>query len=277
MAGLAFVVIVRYSPRQLCLHGVRWGSLEASRKLSLAQSFGFIDEDDELWQKRAAVHEEEVKAEMAVWERMKPCKTCNGSRWHAVHLHPSFTCSLERRTGSLGDGGKWVCNPDRIAELTSGGQPCLVYSVGSLGMFDFERAVNAALPQCEIHIFDKSPWEEYGKAPPSFVQYHVAEIGPNRSIPDLVKELGHVGRTIQLLKIDCEGCEKRTFRSWFREGVFIQQVLVEYHFGKGVTSQQLEFFQFFREHGFVMFHKEVNVLTPGCIEYGFLHLSPSFR
>merc|ERR1719313_1874251 len=86
--------------------------------------------------------------------------------WLHAHHFPSFACPLAERLGASGDGGKWVCDPDRIAELAAvdpGGegrdrsalQPsaCLVYSFGSNGEASFERAVHKRLPECEIHTF----------------------------------------------------------------------------------------------------------------------------
>jgi hypothetical protein len=46
---------------------------------------------------------------------------------------PTWTCHLERRVGlAHGDGGKWVCGPDRYFA----GRDCLVYSVGSNGEYN---------------------------------------------------------------------------------------------------------------------------------------------
>ena len=92
---------------------------------------------------------------------------------------------------------------------------CLVYSIGSDGEFSFERAIHEKLsPHCEIHTFDANPIEHYldpnynpgypHARNPDYVNFHVARISPQRNIGHLIKELGHEGRTIHILKIDCD-------------------------------------------------------------------------
>ncbi|CAE8596625.1 unnamed protein product [Polarella glacialis] len=58
----------------------------------------------------------------------------------------------------MGDGGKWVCDPERITKQVNSGGSCLVYSVGSNGQFDFEaRVLRDISPSCEVHVFDPAP------------------------------------------------------------------------------------------------------------------------
>ena len=64
------------------------------------------------------------------------------------HYEPEFVCMHERRIGKLGDGGKWICDPHRIAKQDD----CLVYSIGSNNDFSFEQAILDNIGQhCEIH------------------------------------------------------------------------------------------------------------------------------
>merc|ERR1719221_277648 len=98
-----------------------------------------------------------------------------------------------------GEGGKWICDPYKIQAKVAGGAPCLVYSVGSNGQFDFEIDIhNVVSPHCEIHTFDKKHWSEYKRGPPpKYVHYHVYTVGlPPSATPmsTIVKELGHEGR-----------------------------------------------------------------------------------
>ena len=74
----------------------------------------------------------------------------------------------------------------------------------------------------------------------------------------------------------------------------LQQVLIELHsettkqekgqpkdlFGNFMpTPEAIDFFQAMEEHGYVIYHKEVNIRWwrfGQCIEYGFLKLHPDF-
>merc|ERR1719343_1710954 len=103
-----------------------------------------------------------------------------GPQWWQLHYEPSFHCSFSERLGSAGEGGKWVCDPYRIADAARAGEPCLVYSVGSRGEFSFEKAVQERISSnCEVHIFDPQPATSYAKGQevPSTMTYHTWPLG----------------------------------------------------------------------------------------------------
>ena len=63
---------------------------------------------------------------------------------------------------------------------------------------------------CEIHTFDPGTFSS--KAKKVGVHYHQIALGMDqppkyKSLSAVVKELGHEGRTIDIFKIDCDGCE----------------------------------------------------------------------
>merc|ERR1712217_502232 len=188
---------------------------------------------------------------------------------------PSFTCPFEKRIGSPGEGGKWICNPQKLRGQVTSREKCLVYSIGSHGQYDFETAVHTEVSSnCEIHTFDMKNWTAYHcGASPSFMEYHVKTIGDPKKrswltdVPTIVRELGHSGKVIDIFKIDCEGCEWSTFRHWFGAGVQIRQILIELHFypsSKAVSTDLIhEFFKFLFDMGYVVFQKESNTL--GCL------------
>lgn len=203
--------------------------------------------------------------------------------WYQNNWEPNFTCLHERRLGLWGDGGKWVCDPHRIT-ASAGERGCIVYSVGSNNDFSFEEAVLRDISlDCEIHTFDHT----IGSVPSNLPEqgnmaFHPwglsrSDRGANmKSMATIVKALGHEGRTIDILKIDCEGCEWETVKSWFKGGIKIRQVLVEVHAGTKdvVPLPAMEFMSFMKQQGYVIFHKEPNIAWAGgdCIEYAFLRL-----
>lgn len=236
-----------------------------------------MDEDDALWTLRKRRHRHQAELE----RRSRSACLGEGRTFYQCHYEPTFGCALEERIGNFGDGGKWVCDPVRIrskAKEPQGG--CLVYSVGSNGDFSFETSVHQEISsRCEIHTVDMNPWQNYGEAPPSFVSYHVYTLGDGESqtsFPEIVRQLNHTGREIDILKVDCEGCEWETYMNWLDAGVTIRQILVELH---GVDEAVHALFAKFASRGYVVFQKEPNTVgcQGDCIEYAFLRLDPSFQ
>lgn len=211
------------------------------------------------------------------------------SVWFQNHYEPDFACRHERRIGSLGDGGKWVCDPYRISKK----KDCLVYSVGSNGDASFEAAIQKDIGQhCEIHTFDFGDYNETVVQQAPGVHYHQWGLGTKnegnlKTLKETVRLLGHANRTIDLFKIDCEGCELTSFASWFESGAILKQILLELHsWGKGPRApaeiqnpQTTDMFERLYKEGYVIFHKEPNLLAWGawkCIEYAFIKMSPDF-
>lgn len=68
-------------------------------------------------------------------------------------------------------------------------------------------------------------------------------------------ELGHQGLPIDVLKIDCEGCEWKTYKDWIDAD--IRQLLVEVHWAPSIAQ---DFFQDFQNAGYVTFVSNTTVL-----------------
>lgn len=210
------------------------------------------------------------------------------STWFQQHYEPEFVCPLERRIGRLGDGGKWICDPHRIQ--TS----CLVYSVGSNGDASFESAIlQDVSSECEIHVFDFGDYAESVARQTGYnqnVHYHQWGIssytgGKFKTLEDTAKELGHVGKVIDVFKIDCEGCELDTYSSWLKASVVLRQIVVEIHpvmklWGATIKlPETVELFESLKKAGYVITHKEPNTQFAQlklCVEYNFLKLSEGF-
>lgn len=225
-------------------------------------------------------------------------------------FEPEAVCLTEERFGGLsgsryhafGDGPKFICGVDYIREhyrtkgddpsSSSQQQPCLVYSVGSNNDIKFEQAVKLHMG-CEIHTFDPTlkkdfvgseyatfhPWGlgadggritvEYGKKKTTFDTY---------SLEHIVDKLGHKNRKVDVLKIDCEGCEYTALPPVFEavaDGrLEIDQILIELH---NVSQDILTtFFQFVDRAGYRITHKERNgwgCKGVGCVEYALVRES----
>lgn len=223
------------------------------------------------------------------------------AKFYQNSYEPSFTCLGEARIGGMGDGPKWVCDPHRIVKMsgdesTSQEQrqlpesPCLVYSVGCAGKVEFERGLQEYFGSaCEMHVFDVTGYNKRNGNFTTIVQgvggtFHQWGIGtaeqsaknPTQfhTMRKTVEELGHAGRTIDLFKIDCEGCEWYTYKDWFEADVNIRQILVEVHSVK--KPETFDFFKHLEALGYIIFHKEANVLAKpfgDAWEYGFIKLS----
>lgn len=197
--------------------------------------------------------------------------------------HPNFHCAHEKRIGKKADGGKWVCDPHRISEQ----KLCLIYSVGSNGDYSFERAIKKSLsPHCEIHTFDFGDYREGAiQSGSNYHQWGISNVNEGRfkTLERTIEELGHVGRTIDVFKIDCEGCEWDTFQSWLSANVLLRQILVEVHHDKYLDLDKTKmFYNRLEEEGYVIFHREANIMHSfygnlvRALEVAFLKLDKSF-
>jgi len=257
---------------------------EDDYSLAIRQSLGFFDDI-------TSSHWERMQEKFI---RMSP-NFCDWGMWNSkasvfwqCHYEPDFVCQHEERIGLQGDGGKWVCDPHRIAEKVDNGGSCLIYSIGSKNKFEFEVGVKEEIHKdCEIHTFDFGKyWEAAAEVGVNYHQWGMGADTPNgrfKSLSTTVEDLGHQNREIDLFKIDCEGCELETAVNWFeaaaKHNIMIRQIQVELH-GKDATKIHA-FFDLLYEQGYVIFHKEINVITMeyhknAAVEYAFLKLDPDF-
>ena len=198
----------------------------------------------------------------------------------------------------FGDGSKFVCGAIVLNQQPS----CLVYSIGSGGDWGFEQAIKAVAPNCEIHTFDPHPDRGPHKFMGSeYTAMHALALAGGSSgkggitLTELMMRFGHSGRHIDILKIDCEGCEWDAFEHIFkavRAGRFtIGQILVEMHTPFESGGERLKvhnetelqtfhgmmdhFFASARACNFHIFHKERNGWGTCngylCLEYALVH------
>jgi len=210
----------------------------------------------------------------------------NPTYFWSENYHPEFTCLNEERYGSLGDGGKYVCDSHRIEK-----KKCLVYSVGSRGDFTFEVDFKEkGFEKCEIHTFDRLS-DFNGRifselAEKAGVVFHHISLGEptdrvkhGKRFKDIIVDLKHEGLTIDIMKIDIEGSEWEQYQQWFDDwdatNVKVRQVLIELH--KSPLPHVVEFFNGMLDRGYLIFHKEVNSLNAECVEFSFILLDKRFQ
>jgi len=225
--------------------------------------------------------------------------------WFQSHYEPNFSCMFKVRVGGNGngDGPKWVCDPHRLKiisaerKLKNPTRPgCIIYSVGSCGDFSFEEALQNLLGKdtCEIHTFDMDDFEDvmpkdmnihfhkWGLANEATSKKENDKKGAHifKTLKETVKELGHDDLpAIDIFKIDCEGCEFTTQADWIGSDdtmPMLQQILVEVHYPKANNANN--FFDGFKNAGYVSFSKEHNIQIPGlsASEHSFLKLDKEF-
>jgi hypothetical protein len=281
-----------------------------------------------------------------------------------MYFHSFFTCPRLDKVGGLGDGPKWTCDIDRVggqavrrkqADPDAPHKHCLIYSIGSNGDYQWEDAVQETLSSaggCEIHIFDPGNFDRGVNNTSKGMMYHkwgltssyektandlVTKRGNGivtHSFPEIQKLLGHEGRTIDILKIDCEGCEWYVMLAWLNQYVLrsaiegrahsfhlysffllhslalsqcnatafsrttykdwvntdIRQILIETHdiprvsestvtqWGTYPAMKASDYFDAFKQAGFVLFSKEVNSAwgEGKCVEWSYLKLHTDF-
>jgi hypothetical protein len=242
---------------------------------------------DALYAKKVRDHEA-VKA--YIIESEKTRQTAAHEVTSYDFYEPEWTCETELRLGvnhiNIGDGPKFVCAPEMLATQ----KHCLIYSIGSNYDSSFERGVRKYGPDCEIHTFDgtlnliaRPLGKDFAETKINFHNYNFGASDSTsgretKSFDTIINSLGHKGRTINLFKIDCEGCEYSTIPLVMKaigEGlVSIQQILIEVHGTNGKHIQQL--FESMRGQGFMIFHKERNQWGCAgykCVEFALIHES----
>lgn len=290
--------------------------------LTLLKTAAAIESDpDTLASKKISHHCESISRDLDISSIRKNFRREKGyGTFWQNHWEPSWACPLESRimdisnTSSIrsgGDGGKWVCNAHEIKKDPK----CLVYSFGSNGDYVFELGVRDTLG-CEVHTFDpfnlgyasnlgdNITTHDWGLSPSTYVTeplkgWKGKKEKEMKSLFTIVKDLGHVNRKIDILKVDIDGIEFGLFdnRTFWRElkesGIVIGQLLIELHF-QVITKDTFKFrnadnkfntprsgkemdlmIRNITSNGWAMFHKEVNLIgqppNDAC-EFSFMKL-----
>ena len=212
-------------------------TMETGTGVAYNQSFGLLDDISD-----------------PMWERMR--NTAKTTSWYAnpdnplhqvdqevawlgSNMNPNFNCPHVERVGE-GEGTKFLCYPHRLVrDDETNKKDCLVYSVGCAGDFNFEDAMSKKYnKECEIHIFDPANWTRPNDVQEKNIHYHPWGLlstynhesksvvwpkgygGVYKTFPETIELLGHQDRTIDIFKIDCEGCEWTTHKDWIGFGKY---------------------------------------------------------
>lgn len=205
------------------------------------------------------------KARARVAEDTRRIQLVDYQKWSKENARP---CKSEQRVGGGGDGGKWVC----LEHIPAPEQKCTVLSIGSGHDFSFEIEVHTRWPHCSIHVFDGTNFGRGApKNTPQFVNFHLVNFHGRRS-PDLDEALRDSSQ-VDILKIDCEGCEFYALMP-FLARVRVKQVLVELHgclhraYGKNQHLMRM------LSGMFGIFHVEPNYQHSDgtCVEFSMIRL-----
>jgi len=195
--------------------------------------------------------------------------------WGFTPFYPTYTCPDEERIGGPLDGGKWVCGPRRLPR-----ENCVVYSIGSNGVDDFEQSMYDVAPQCEMHTFDPGDFANAINVNRKVTTYHQKFLMPTAkpeknmtTLTDVMHELGH--NHIDVFKVDIEGGEFGVFPALFSDrpgGVGIGQLQLELHGHPTLSLKKMRiFFRMMFDMGFELFHIEINLVSPYATELAFIN------
>lgn len=179
---------------------------------------------------------------------------------------------LNIKDGS-GDGGKTLCEAERL--LSPPG--CLVVSVGISSDTRFESNLHQFQPNCRVIGYDGTLTPAMTAAVPSFV-----ELRPTNFAIDSWKNFTRRAH-VNLLKIDCEGCEYSALVPWV-EHVCTDQITVEVHKTRGAKGRGNRQAQWIHRlmsrlhhHGYQVAHAEFNLAWPPNVEYTLVRSTPCSR
>ncbi len=233
----------------------------------------------------------------------------NAHLFYRDNYDAEFTCLNEMQLGvthfhnhSYHQTPKWLCDPDRILSSSQervrlGGNGCLAYifDEGMRNPSQFWKDIYDELGTgCEIHVFSHD-WNKErldylneisdGNQGPLFVTHAWGIEAASHShlgrknyltIQETLEELGHVGHTVDVLSLDCDGCEWSLYPDVLHSNLLFTQILVELH---GAPYQVNDFFLEMKQHGYVAFHRETDMIDKGGGQnyaYSFIRLAPAF-
>ncbi|CAB3405975.1 unnamed protein product [Caenorhabditis bovis] len=180
-------------------------------------------------------------------------------------------CARKVRVGTIGDGGKWICDPWSIPKN------CVIFSLGLNNQVQFDEDIQEIIQnRCKIYGFDNEEQNDLTKLKFSKINgaTKVALISEttNRAlnkftISDLAKDANV--KSIEILKIDIESAEHSVLIP-FLEKYTICQILIEIH---GMAHRHKTLLLKIGKLKYRLFSYEVNGFDIKACEYSFIHES----
>uniref|UniRef100_A0A8R1HUE0 Methyltransf_21 domain-containing protein n=1 Tax=Caenorhabditis japonica TaxID=281687 RepID=A0A8R1HUE0_CAEJA len=152
-------------------------------------------------------------------------------------LAPEVFCPEKVRIGTIGDGGKWVCNPWKVPN-------------------DSDEQTEATR---------KVYSEIRGVSKKALISMTTSQKNQTSTIEDLAKDAGVT--KVEILKIDIEGAEK-TCLIPFLEKFTVCQIYLEVH---GGAQEHVKLLQEIAHLNYRLFSYEVNGFGMTACEYSFIH------
>ncbi|CAI5462626.1 unnamed protein product [Closterium sp. Yama58-4] len=245
------------------------------------------------------------RAEANYWENVeRRRKEFNGAlqpmlgnpvRMKELILVPTYTCPLNERIGKWGDGGKWACMLPSVIQK----KDPVVYSIGSFGMYSFEKEMHQMLrtmpytfdpflPPAKRNIMASLPFLhfiEIGLSGSASLPAYRAKFPEKKfaTLPEIMGQFGH--NYVDVFKIDCEGCEvewiKDLGKLYNNTGKRLAvhggklpfgQILIEFH-NMDKSVKTLTMVYTLENLGYRMFSIEYNHRCAVCCEMSFIHES----
>ena len=148
---------------------------------------------------------------------------------------------------------------------------CLIFVIGAKNAAGLLKA----LPEtCELHVFD------HLSEAPDFAGSQFHELGLSgpitsnpllKSLPALAANVSNSWRRIDLLRIDCDGCELEALSNKETTDFLastVSQLLIKVHFPR-ITQKLVRLAEALRTAGFLTFSKEPDLLgrVGGVVEF----------
>ncbi|KAL3759531.1 hypothetical protein ACHAWU_000830 [Discostella pseudostelligera] len=190
---------------------------------------------------------------------------------------PEAVCFSEERFGSTkrytayGDGPKFICGVDVIAEKSNSSEGCLVYSVGSNNRIGFEVGISNFMG-CETHTFDPTLNKPF--VGNKYATFHPWGLGNDGAF--MVEEKAQLDRN------EHGGCEWDALPPLFNAiaagEMKVDQVLVEVHFPPSEAALAAVFLAADKAK-LRVFHKERNSwgVANCCVEYAFVSQATNYN